>query len=59
MDFHPLQKAIIVSGFSETERVKQALNLGVRAYVKNPFLLDRAVSRPPHELILGTEIPQF
>ena len=41
LDFHPLQKAIMVSGFSETERVKQALDLGVRAYVKKPFLLEK------------------
>ena len=41
LDFHPLQKAIMVSGFSETESVKQVLNLGVRAYVKNPLLLEK------------------
>jgi two-component system, cell cycle sensor histidine kinase and response regulator CckA len=35
------QKAIIVSGFSETERVKEAQRLGAGAYVKKPFLLEK------------------
>jgi CheY-like chemotaxis protein len=39
LKFHPKQKAIIVSGFSETKRVKEAQRLGAGAYVKKPFLL--------------------
>jgi nitrogen-specific signal transduction histidine kinase len=38
---NPKQKAIIVSGFSETERVKEALRLGAGAYVKKPYLRGR------------------
>jgi CheY-like chemotaxis protein len=38
--FHPRQKAIIVSGFSETDRVKEAQKLGVGAYVKKPYTLE-------------------
>ena len=38
---HPGQKAIIVSGFSETECVKGAQRLGAGAYVKKPFLLEK------------------
>jgi PAS domain S-box-containing protein len=41
LEFHPKQKAIIVSGFSETKRVKEAQRLGAGAYVKKPFLLQR------------------
>ncbi len=44
----PGQKAIIASGFSETERVAQALSLGVGAYVRKPYLvakLGQAVRR--------------
>ena len=41
LEFHPKQKAIIVSGFSETERVKEAQRLGAGPYVKKPFLLQR------------------
>ena len=37
---HPGQKAIIVSGFSETARVKQAMKLGAGAYVQKPYLLE-------------------
>lgn len=35
---HPGQKAIIVSGFSETALVKKAQALGAGAYVKKPYL---------------------
>jgi PAS domain S-box-containing protein len=41
LEFHPGQKAIIVSGFSETARVKKAQGLGAGAYVKKPFLLEK------------------
>lgn len=37
---HPNQRAIIVSGFSETDRVKQALRLGVGAYIQKPYRLE-------------------
>ncbi len=35
----PGQKAIIDSGFSETERVREARMLGAGAYVKKPYML--------------------
>ena len=38
---HPGQKAIIVSGFSETERVREAQRLGARSYIKKPYTLDQ------------------
>ncbi len=41
IEFHPKQKALIVSGFSETKRVKKAQKLGAGAYVKKPFLLEK------------------
>ena len=41
LEFRPKQKAIIVSGFSETKRVKEAQRLGAGAYVKKPFLLEK------------------
>ncbi|MHC1728933.1 MAG: PAS domain S-box protein [Syntrophobacteraceae bacterium] len=34
---HPHQRAIIVSGFSETERVSRAQALGAGAYVRKPY----------------------
>jgi YesN/AraC family two-component response regulator len=36
---NPSQKAIIVSGFSETERVQEALELGAGAYLRKPLNL--------------------
>jgi PAS domain S-box-containing protein len=41
LEFHPKQKALIVSGFSETKRVKEAQRLGAGAYIKKPFLLEK------------------
>jgi signal transduction histidine kinase/ActR/RegA family two-component response regulator len=37
--FAPGQKAIITSGFSETERITEALRLGVGQYVKKPYMI--------------------
>jgi CheY-like chemotaxis protein len=38
---HPRQKAIIASGFSETERVKEAQKLGAGEYIKKPYTIER------------------
>jgi signal transduction histidine kinase/ActR/RegA family two-component response regulator len=36
---HPDQKAVVASGFSETERVKEVQKLGAGPYLKKPYLL--------------------
>jgi len=41
LQLHPRQKAIIASGFSETEQVKEAQRLGAGSYVKKPYLLEK------------------
>jgi len=41
LEFHPGQKAIIASGFSETDRVKEARRLGAGAYVRKPYSLEK------------------
>jgi PAS domain S-box-containing protein len=41
LEIHPGQKAIIASGFSETERVKEAKRLGAGAYVRKPYVLEK------------------
>ena len=41
LELHPGQKAIIVSGFSETERVREAQRLGVGQYIKKPYTLEK------------------
>jgi two-component system, cell cycle sensor histidine kinase and response regulator CckA len=38
---YPNQKAIIASGFSETERVKTAQGLGAGSYLKKPYTLEK------------------
>jgi CheY-like chemotaxis protein len=37
----PKQKAIIVSGFSETDRVRKALKLGAGTYIRKPYVLEK------------------
>jgi len=41
LEINPKQKAIIVSGFSETVRVKQAQALGAGAYIRKPYVLEK------------------
>ena len=41
LEFHPGQKAIIASGFSETKRVKEAQRLGAGKYIKKPYTLEK------------------
>jgi two-component system cell cycle sensor histidine kinase/response regulator CckA len=41
IQIRPGQKAVIVSGYSETKRVKKAQELGAGMYVKKPYLLKR------------------
>lgn len=46
LEMNPDQKAIIVSGFAESERVREAKQLGVRAFVKKPLtkiIIGRAI----------------
>ncbi len=38
---HPNQKAIIASGYSESERVKAAQKLGVSKYIRKPYTLEK------------------
>lgn len=38
---HPGQKAVIVSGFSETDTVKEAQRLGAGQFVKKPYTLEK------------------
>jgi CheY-like chemotaxis protein len=41
LEVKPGQKAIIVSGFSETERVSAAQKLGAGAYVRKPYTMEK------------------
>jgi DNA-binding NarL/FixJ family response regulator len=41
IEIRPEQKAIIVSGFSESDRVKAARALGAGAYVRKPYVIEK------------------
>jgi two-component system cell cycle sensor histidine kinase/response regulator CckA len=47
---HPHQKAIIVSGFAETGKVKQAQMLGAGEYIKKPFTMEKLARAVREEL---------
>ncbi|MDA8139657.1 MAG: ATP-binding protein [Desulfobacteraceae bacterium] len=38
---HPDQKAVIASGFSENERVKEAMALGACTFIRKPYSIER------------------
>ena len=50
LELHPAQKAIIASGYSESERVKEAQKLGAGAYVKKPYLMEKMAVAVREEL---------
>ena len=54
LEVSPKQKAIIVSGFSETERVKRAQSLGAGAYVRKPYMLEKIGMAIRDELLKNT-----
>jgi DNA-binding NtrC family response regulator len=37
---NPNQRAIIVSGYSESDRVQEVLNLGASVFIKKPYSID-------------------
>ena len=41
LEINPKQRAIMVSGFSETDRVREAQKLGAGAYVKKPYIMEK------------------
>ncbi len=41
LQLHPAQKAIIASGFSETDRVKEAQRSGAGEYIRKPYTLEK------------------
>jgi two-component system cell cycle sensor histidine kinase/response regulator CckA len=41
IQYHPNQKAIICSGYSETDDVKAAQKLGAGEYIKKPYTVQK------------------
>lgn len=54
LKLHPGQKAIIASGYSETDRVQEAHNLGASQYVRKPYSLNKIGSAVKAELEKNT-----
>jgi PAS domain S-box-containing protein len=50
IEIHPRQKAVIVSGYAETDRVRKAQALGAGAYIRKPYILERLGLAVRHEL---------
>ncbi|MDA8137205.1 MAG: PAS domain S-box protein [Desulfobacteraceae bacterium] len=56
---HPGQKAIIASGFSETERVKEAQALGAGTYIRKPYSIERLGLAIRKELMKNQQGPRL
>jgi len=41
LEHRPQQKAVIASGYSESKRVREAQRIGVGAYIKKPYTLEK------------------
>ena len=41
LSIRPKQRAIIASGYSETQRVHEAQRLGAGTYVRKPYMLEK------------------
>ncbi len=52
IEIRPYQKVIIVSGYSETERIKKAIELGVRSYIRKPYTLEE-IAMTIHRVLTG------
>ncbi|MCF7796906.1 MAG: PAS domain S-box protein [Lentisphaeria bacterium] len=48
--FRPEQKAIIISGFAESHRVKAGLNAGIGSFIRKPLTLDKIAHAIREEL---------
>ena len=51
LEIHPAQRALITSGFSETERVREALALGAGKYIKKPYTIETLGTAIKEELL--------
>lgn len=53
LKLHPEQKAIIASGYSETDSVREAQKLGAGAYIRKPYLMEKMGQALKNELGRG------
>jgi PAS domain S-box-containing protein len=57
IELHPGQKAVIASGYSETDRVKKAQKLGARQYIKKPYIFKKIAAAVKAELATNDKEP--
>ena len=57
LEINPKQKTIIVSGFSETDRVTKAKEIGAGVYVRKPYILEKIGLAIRRELLKTTVNP--
>lgn len=50
LEINPEQKAVIVSGFSETDQVRDAQKIGAGTFVRKPYILEKIGLAVRHEL---------
>jgi PAS domain S-box-containing protein len=51
LEFHPEQKAVIASGYSESDLVKKAQRMGAGAYIKKPYSFEKIGMAVKGELV--------
>jgi PAS domain S-box-containing protein len=51
LEFHPGQKAVIASGYSESDLVKEAQSMGAGAYIKKPYSFEKIGMAVKGELV--------
>lgn len=60
LELHPGQKAIVASGYTETEQVKEVIRLGAGCYIRKPYLFEEIASTVKAELARETpELEEF
>jgi PAS domain S-box-containing protein len=57
LEFDPSQKAIIVSGFAENQRVQEALRLGASEFIRKPLTFKSIAQAVRRALDSKTEVP--
>jgi len=50
LKLHPSQKAIVASGYTETDQVKEVIRLGAGCYIRKPYLFEEIASAVKAEL---------
>ena len=51
LEINPKQKAVIVSGFSETNKVENAIKLGAGCYIQKPYIMEKIGTAVRDELL--------